>query len=174
MVLGVLLLGAVVLAGCGDDDGGETKAAGATDTTDTTDAVTTSLAEPTVTASTPPTVEDAEGDEPGTCEGCNATSAPVGCSADAVHRAIEANIDGGIRVAGEPRCTDTHLVVDIDTGSSGCPPTEGAEVSPCANVKTAFFEARDGQWQVVTYGPGETCASVEEATGVRFPDEVCA
>jgi hypothetical protein len=162
----VVALGLVALCGCGDLGDDET-------------ATTTSPREPTVTASTvttsttaPPT-ETTEGDEPGGCEGCNATVAPVGCSANAVHLAIEANIDGGIRVAGEPRCTDTHLVVDIDTGSSGCPPTEG-EPSPCANVKTAFFEARDGAWQVVTYGAGETCASVAAATGIEFPDEVCA
>ena len=164
------MLGVVALAGCGDlgDDETATTVPGSTSTT--TDSTTTSLAEPTITAST--TTVDSP-DEPDACEGCNATVAPVGCSANAVHLAIEANIDGGIRVAGEPRCTDTHLVVDIDTGSSGCPPTEG-EPSPCANVKTAFFEARDGGWQVVTYGAGETCASVAAATGIEFPAEVCA
>jgi len=163
----IVVLGVVALVGCGDSGDDET-ATGTSPSTSTS--TSTSVGEPTVTASTTSTTAV---DEPDGCEGCNATVAPVGCSANAVRLAIEANIDGGIRVAGEPRCTDTHLVVDIDTGSSGCPPTEG-EPSPCANVKTAFFEARDGTWQVVTYGAGETCASVAAATGVEFPDEVCA
>jgi hypothetical protein len=109
--------------------------------------------------------------DPIECEGCNATEAPVGCSIDAVRLAVEANIDGGMRLAGDPRCTATHLVVDIDLGSGGCPPVES--VSPCADVETAFFEARDGLWQVVTYGEGETCATVADATGIQFPAEVC-
>jgi hypothetical protein len=97
---------------------------------------------------------------------------PAPCDGDAVREAFATEVDGGIRTEGEPRCDGSFLVVDMDIGSSGCPPTEGEE-SPCKRVKRAYFVANAGHWSIVTYGTDVTCEEVRYDTGIRFPTEVC-
>jgi hypothetical protein len=98
---------------------------------------------------------------------------PAPCASASYREAIEREIDGNIRVVGDPRCDGSFLVIGIDTGSGGCAPTEGA-ASPCANEKTAYFVARDGKWSIVTYGDALTCAKVAAMTSdIRFPAALC-
>ena len=97
---------------------------------------------------------------------------PALCAASAYREAIERDIDGNIRIVGNPRCDGSFLVIGIDTGSGGCAASEGA-VSPCANAQTAYFVARARKWSVVTYAKALTCADVAAMTDIRFPPALC-
>ncbi|MDQ1481430.1 MAG: hypothetical protein QOI44_2291 [Actinomycetota bacterium] len=104
---------------------------------------------------------------------CSTSSpTPAPCSTASYQEAIEREIDGNIRIVGDPHCDGSFLVIGIDTGSGGCAPAEGA-ASPCANAKSAYFVARDRKWSVVTYANALTCADVATMTAIRFPASLC-
>jgi hypothetical protein len=99
---------------------------------------------------------------------------PAPCETTAYRAAVD-TIDGGIRLASYERCDGSFLILGIDIGSSGCPPVEGPERSPCARGKTAYFVANNGTWRLVTYGGDETtCDYVADSTLIRFPASLCA
>jgi len=103
-----------------------------------------------------------------------ASPTPAPCEADAYRDAVD-TIDGGIHL-GADRCDGSFLVLEIDVGSGGCPPPDGPEPSPCANIKLAYFVANNGAWRLVTYGSPQftTCDDVAAETLIRFPAALCA
>jgi hypothetical protein len=100
---------------------------------------------------------------------------PAPCETDAYRDAVD-GIDGGISLGSYERCDGSFLVLAIDLGSSGCPPPEPTETSPCARIKLAYFVANNGAWRLVTFGSPEftTCDDVAAETLIRFPDALCA
>lgn len=98
---------------------------------------------------------------------------PSPCDTATIRAAVDREIDGGIRLNGEPQCDGSFLVITIDTGSSGCPPTDGEGPSPCQNLSRAYFVAREGQWRIVTYAADLTCTAVDNSTHILFPTSMC-
>jgi hypothetical protein len=99
-----------------------------------------------------------------------ASSSPASCAYDAYSKAVNDDVDGGLTPT-DPRCDGSFLVMTIANNSACQPEQYGGD---CTKNQNAYFVAKDGNWNVVTLGQGQTCEDVWRLTHIRFPPILCA
>lgn len=102
---------------------------------------------------------------------CSAAStSPAPCTDDAYAKAVKDNVDGGLTPT-DARCDGSFLIIAIANNSACQPEQYGGD---CTKTQNAYFVAKNGNWNIVTLGRGQTCADVWRIAHIRFPSIVCA
>lgn len=121
----------------------------------------------------PPPAAAGCGKEVRDCDPGEPEPEPARCNRRSYELAIANQIDDGGFAFREVACDGEHLTLRVDVGAGLCPPEATKEERrECAREKVAFFVARKGAWEIVTYAERGDCATVQSIEP-GFPDSVC-